>query len=489
MLKTLYAKLSFWLALLLIIIGLLYVFISYFALRQHLQQLDQQLNKNLAQTLVADRNLVKEGRLNEAALKKTFQLYMTINPSIEIYLLDLEGNILSYSADPKKIKRKAVSLAPIKSFLVMGKPYPLLGDDPRDHMRRKAFSVTPVPSKETPEGYLYVVLRGEQYTEAESVIRESFFLRISVWAVIASLAVGLLGGLIVFRLLTRRLHRLAGRMKDFENSGFTSLTAFSGTPGTRTDEIDQLGTTFEHMADRIRQQIDALTEKDAQRRQLVVQVSHDLRTPLASIMGYLETLQMKDTSLSELERAELITVALRQGRRLSRLVGELFELAGLDAREAAPVLEPCSVAELAHDVMQKYRVEAEKRSVALDIKVPVDLSFAAADAGMLERVFDNLLDNALVHTPEGGRIDIDLAQMGDTLEINISDSGHGIAPADLPHVFEPFFQGTKSSSNPDHAGLGLAIARRIMELHQGKISVSSIDGQGTRFILSLPLAG
>lgn len=488
MLKTLYAKLSFWLVMLLIAIGLLYGFISNLALRQHLQLLDQQLNQNLAQTLVADRNLVKEGQINEAALKKTFELYMAINPSIEIYLLDLEGNILSYSADPKKIKRKAVSLKPIETFLAMKEPYPLLGDDPRDHMRQKAFSVTPVPTSKNPEGYLYVVLRGEQYAEAERMVRDSFFLRISVWAVAISLVVGLFAGLIIFRLLTRRLNLLSQGMKDFERSGFTSAIAFPQRREHRADEIDQLGASFDQMAKRIRQQIDALTEQDTLRRQLVVQVSHDLRTPMASIMGYLETLQIKDADLSAKERADLVAVALRQGRHLSRLVAELFELAGLEARERTAELEPCSIADLAHDVTQKYRVQMEQKSVALEILVPDELPFALADASMMERVFDNLIDNALVHTPRGGEIYIVLATEGDHLKIKISDSGRGISSTDLPHVFEPFFQGKYGSSSPDHAGLGLAIAQRIMELQNGQIHVASIEGKGTTFTLLLPAA-
>ncbi len=488
MLKTLYAKLSLWLVLLLVAIGLLYGVISNLGLRQHLQQLDQQLNRDLAQTLVADRNLVKEGRLNETALKNTFQLYMTINPSIEIYLLDLDGNILSYSADPNKIKRKAVSLEPIETFLAMEKPYPLLGDDPRDHMRQKAFSVTPVPSSKNPEGYLYVVLRGENYAVAERSVRDGFFLRISVWSVAISLVFGLLAGLIIFRLLTRRLNHLSQGMKDFERSGFASKVAFSGNHGDQADEIDQLGESFDQMATQIRQQIDALTEKDELRRRLVAQVSHDLRTPLASIMGYLETLQIKDYSLTRGDRAELIDIALRQGRHLSRLVAELFELAGLDARERTTVLEPCSVADLAHDVIQKYRMQAEKKTVDLVINAPVDLPFALADTAMLERVFDNLMDNALVHTARGGSVTTSLFQTAKTVEIEISDSGRGIQENDLPHVFEPFFQGVHGASNPQHAGLGLAIAQRIMELQNGTISVASTEGQGTTFSLSLPLA-
>ncbi len=435
MLKTLYAKLSLWLVLLLTAIGLLYGFISNYALNQHLQQIDQQLNQNLAQALVADRNLVKEGAINEAALKKTFAAYMTINPSIEIYLLNLSGEIISYSADPKKIKRKKISLQPIRAFLAMEKPYPLLGDDPRDHVRQKAFSVTPVPSHEKPEGYLYVVLRGEQYAKAERLARNSFLRQSSLLALLISLGIGLLAGLMVFRLLTRRLQRLSSRIVDFERSGFTDKITFMDKGTGRTDEIDQLGASFDHMAVRISDQLDAMSEQDNLRRRLVAQVSHDLRTPLASIQGYLESLQLKEHSLTPEQRAELVDVALRQGKRLSRMVEALFELAGLDARERAPNLEPCSVSELAHDVVQKYSVRAQQQGVDLQIDAPAQLPLASVDIAMLERVFDNLIDNALVHTRAGGHIKVSLAPLGQTLQITISDSGKGIPANDLPHVF------------------------------------------------------
>ena len=149
-----------------------------------------------------------DGRLDESALKSMFHDYMLINPSIEIYLLDLEGRILSYSADPGKVKRKHVSLEPIQEFLTDSASFPLLGDDPRSHDRRKVFSVTPVPSADAPQGYLYVVLRGEMYDFVETYAEGSYFARLSAWAVAATLGFGLLAGLIVFLLLTRRLQRL-----------------------------------------------------------------------------------------------------------------------------------------------------------------------------------------------------------------------------------------------------------------------------------------
>jgi signal transduction histidine kinase len=487
-LNTLYAKLSLGLVILLIAIGLIYAFISNTITRNYLQEVNQQFNRNLARDLVADRNLVAEGRIDQQALSETFRQYMVINPSIEIYLIDLDGKILSYSADPGKVKRKRVSLVPIRSFLTMDKHYPLLGDDPRSHDGKKAFSVTPVPNQQQPEGYLYVVLRSEQVDRVERMIRESYFLRMSGWAVAASLGVGLVVGLVAFRLLTRRLQRLSAVMEEFEQSRFDSERTYGVDVGRSADEVDRLGITFDRMAHRIREQIERLREQDALRRELIAQVSHDLRTPLASMLGYLETLQIKGRELPKEQRADFLHTALKQGQRLSRMVEELFELASLDAREKAPVLEPFAPAELVQDVVQKYRLRAEQREIALELVTMPDLPFAQGDIGMTERVLDNLLDNAFVHTPDGGRIVVEVNVDERTLSVAVTDSGKGIAKDDLLAVFEPFFRADAIPADGSHAGLGLAIAKRIMALQHGAIRAENAPRNGATFTFVLPLA-
>ncbi|MBA1444441.1 MAG: sensor histidine kinase [Chromatiales bacterium] len=486
MLKTLYAKLATGLVLLLAAIGLLYALISTTATRHYVQEVTQQFNRDLARNLVADRNLVEEGRLNNSALQKTFQQYMVINPSIEIYLLDPEGRILSYSADPGKVKRKRVSLEPIENFLHGRGGFPLLGDDPRSHDRRKAFSVTPVPSAERPEGYLYVVLRGEEFDSVDDLVRESYFLRLSGWAMAASLVIGLLAGLAVFRLLTRRLHRLSNLMDRFRRDNFSHYQPYTEAPGGAADEVDRLGETFDRMALQIQAQIDQLKEKDHLRRHLVAQVSHDLRTPLSSIQGYLESLTLKADSLDPAARDEYIAIALRQSRRLSAQVEELFELASLDARETLPKCEHFPLAELLQDVVQKYRLRAEQQEILLSMDPPESSPFVFADIALTERGLENLIENAFRHTPADGSITLALGIEETKVSAVVSDSGSGISEEDLPHLFEPFFQSRKNAGSSGHAGLGLAIARRIAELQGGEITVKSRLGKGSHFALWLP---
>jgi len=487
MLRTLYARLALVLVLLLVSMGLIYSLLTVSATHHYLREVNQQLNRDLARNLVADRNLVAEGRLNEAKLKETFHDYMVINPSIEIYLLNRNGKILSYSADPGKVKRKHVSLEPIHAFL-RNDAYPVLGDDPRSYDRRKAFSVTPIPSATNPEGYLYVVLQGEEFDAVNNAIRESYFLRLSGWAVAGSLIFGLLAGLLIFHLLTRRLHRLAWLMDNFRLSNLSAYVPYGKAPQRSTDEIDRLGTTFDQMAERIINQLDELKAQDTLRRELVAQVSHDLRTPLASLHGYLETLQLKAATLSMEERREYLDIALRHSERLTRLVVDLFELAKLDATRTPPRCEPFGPAELVQDVVQKFQLRAQQRGIALNMASSGDLPLVSAEIGLIERVVENLIENALEHTPGDGQVVVSLRHAAGRVLVTVSDSGRGIATADLPRVFDRFYQAGNEHRGKGHAGLGLAIAKQILELHHQAIEVRSTPGKGAAFTFSLAVA-
>lgn len=482
--RTLFAKLAVALTLLLIGIGLLYALLSASMTHHYQQVFLQNLNRELAQNLIADRQLVKNGVLNQTALKETFHHYMVVNPSIEIYLLDLQGRLLSYSADPGKVKRNHVDVQPIREFLA-GHTFPLLGDDPRSHDRRKVFSVAPVPSAAAPQGYLYVVLRGEEYDRIEQLFQNSFLARLSGTAVAVSLSAGLVVGLLLFRLLTRRLQLLGKQMQRFEAGGFTQLSPYPEQDGSE-DEIAALGRHYNHMAERISTQLGDLKRQDEIRRELVANVSHDLRTPLAALQGYIETLKLKASELDPETHSHYLDIALQHSRRLTRLVEELFELAKLDAHETQLHRERFAPAELVQDVIQKFQLTAAERHTRLRMDCPEPLPFVEADIGLIERVLENFLSNSLRHTPSGGEISVAVQRRDPAVEIQVRDNGIGIPAEDLPHIFDRFYRGSNKERSDHHAGLGLAIAQRIVTLHGGDIQVSSQPGEGTVFSFTLP---
>jgi signal transduction histidine kinase len=223
---------------------------------------------------------------------------------------------------------------------------------------------------------------------------------------------------------------------------------------------------------------------------LVANVSHDLRTPLASLRGYLETLIIKGDSLSAEEQRTYLSIAAQQTERLARLVAELFELAKLEAKDVAVQAEAFPMAELIQDVVQKFELDAERRRLDIRAEVGADLPFVLADIGLAERVLQNLIDNALRHTPAGGRVTVTTEAREREVLITVADTGSGIPKDHLPHIFERLYRVDKSrDSRSGGAGLGLAIARQIVELHGGRIMVESEPGRGTAFSFSLPLAG
>jgi predicted ATPase/signal transduction histidine kinase len=226
------------------------------------------------------------------------------------------------------------------------------------------------------------------------------------------------------------------------------------------------------------------------RSELIANVSHDLRTPLAALRGYLEMLASKGGELPGPTQRSYVEIALRQSEHLATLVDELFELAKLDFKGVRLEREAFQPAELAVDVLQKFQLAADRQDVALRIEPGEAVPAVDADLGLVERVLDNLIGNALQHTPAGGSVTVSLRAEGKRLIACVADTGGGIPEDELPFIFDRFYRVDKSRarSGGGGAGLGLAIAKRIVELHGGELRVHSSAGQGCRFSFDLPAA-
>lgn len=287
----------------------------------------------------------------------------------------------------------------------------------------------------------------------------------------------------------RKLRVLSQAMQAFKDNNLQPADAQSKGDKRALDEIDNMTATFQEMAARIHSQMNHLQEMESTRREMVANVSHDLRNPLSSLSGFLETLQLKSDELTESQKQTYLKIAHENAQRLTRLVEELFELAKLDANETRPREEPISLAELAFDVSHKSYLRAIKKNIHFDVVVDETVPQVSADVGMIERVLDNLIDNSFKHTPDQGHIRLQVAPRRDGVEIAVSDTGYGIPSDELPHILKRFYHKASRSSGDElqpGLGLGLAIASRIVELHGSHLSVDSVLHQGTTFRFSLP---
>ena len=491
MLRTLHGRLSLVLLALFIPLGALYVWSTVATSRRYAQEVSQQVNIDLAARLVRTHDLMVgssgvdggvDSRVDAAQLGAVVETLAMTHPDVDLYVLDAGGRILRASLPLGRLERQTVSLAPVEAVMRERVAYPTLGDNPRDSERPKVFSVAAIPAEGPPAGYLYIVLADEVQDSVAAMVESSTILRLSVWVGLAGLGLAFLAGASVFTLLTRRLKRLASEMMAFEKRNFegAALPAPTTRPG---DEVTDLNRVFYGMAARIAEQVGSLKESDRLRRDLVANVSHDLRTPLTALQGYLETLQL--TTLSDEEKRRYLDIAAKHSTQLSALVGELFELAKLEANAAPPHRERFPLAELVQDVVQKFGLAAEQRGVGLTADVQVR-PVVEADVGFLERVLGNLLENALRHTPPGGAVSVSLVPATAGVTVAVQDTGSGIPAADLPHVFERYYRAGRSGDAAAGAGLGLTISQRMLELHGARLEVESEVGVGTTFRFSLP---
>lgn len=295
-------------------------------------------------------------------------------------------------------------------------------------------------------------------------------------------------GLMVFFLLTYRLRGLADAVDAFVATSFVGpVKILASNP--HGDEIDRLGYAFEQMEKRMVEQLQSLQRMDQQRRELLANVSHDLRTPLASMQGYIETLLIKEDTLSPTERRNYLEIAAKHSERLGKLVGNLFDLTKFDANEIKPRLETFSLRELAQDVAQKFRLAAERKNILLEVNAGEDALGVQADIGLIERVLENLIENAIRHCEEKAVIRLMLKPQGQRVNVTVRDTGSGIPQAELQNVFERYYRVQRTEQeNSASTGLGLAITKRIVELHGGTIRVESRLDQGTAFVFDLPAA-
>ena len=483
--KTLFARVSFaFLAIILLAGGGVYA-VDRYSTERYYEELTQRLNSSSAMYVTGERVLIENGVVNKEALALLAQQAMVVNPTVEIYLLDQAGNIIDHAMPEDSLQTFRVNPEPLQRLIAGAVKLPFRSTDPRNLQRDKIFSAAEVIHEGQVQGYLYAILGGQKYDELASNIRTSYVQKVSLGAMLAILLATLLIGLLVFSLLTRRLTRLTRNVQKFAHSGFDPLASFHADDAN--DEIGQLGQAFRSMADKIGEQFADLKETDRLRRELIGNVSHDLRTPLASMMGYVDTLLLKYTELNDQQRLQYIETTRNHTQRLGQLIGDLFELSKLDAECVEPKLEVFSLAELLHDVSQEFELDAQAAGIDLSF-MPLDTQATVrADIGLVQRVLENLLHNALKHTPRGGKISIELEPAAGAVKVAVADTGCGIAEEDLDRIFDRFFRsGRPVSSQDSSTGLGLAIVKRILDLHGSRITVSSVPNQGTRFEFELP---
>ncbi len=481
-----------------IAITLIAIFIAFFSLfifwlsdlhEMTKSEAEQKLHLQLAEHLVGDSPLLKTGAYDYEALSNLFHTLMVLGPNFEFYYLDNEGKVLTYSAPPNKVKRKYVDLGPIKRLINEPSHLPVFGDDPRNPTKNKIFSAAPVKNNGTLQGYVYVIIGGEIHDSIWATLNQNQKMKEVVAIGVTSVAFFLIMLLLLFKWFTAPVKKLTCEMDRLRDNGFNKgPQAWEEHDWDRNsrNEVERMGVIFHDMLGQIHSQFETLKNLDDHRRTLLADLSHDLRTPLANLQGYIETLSINSDKLSEEDKKKFIDISLRNARNLKRLIDQIFELAYLESGQVKLHLETFPLGELLHDVVAKFDLKARDKNINLQV-VPERFDYLVyADIEKLERVLTNLIENAIRHTPEYGEVLLKADVTDNKIRVSVVDTGVGISKNEVAFIFDARYQA--SNSKPDrnlHAGLGLAISKKLIKLQDSDIMVESKLGEGTRFAFDL----
>jgi signal transduction histidine kinase len=323
-------------------------------------------------------------------------------------------------------------------------------------------------------GKLYVKLTpaAEPYFAAPQRLFETTA-RSLLWGVALAIIISLVLTFFLSGRISSPVATLASAARQLGRGDLSLRIQFRGK-----GEVKELAQAFNSMAD-------DLEHAEQLRRNLIADVAHELRTPLSNIQGYLEAIRdrvmkpNRPTILSLNEEAAL----------LSRLVDELQELSLVEAGELKLVYQTEDIAKLIEQTVVSWQPRVAAKEISLSLDLPDNLPQVSIDWQRISQVLHNLLENAVTHTPKRGAINVAATTQDDKIEVRVSDTGEGIPSEDLPNIFERFYRVDKSRARATGgSGLGLTIAKRLVEAHGGKIAVESELGKGSSFSFTIPIA-
>jgi signal transduction histidine kinase len=455
-------------------------------------------------------------------------------PDTQLYLLDSAGTVKASTGEVQLPPGFKVALGPVMEA-IGNEPMPyVMGDDPERMDATAVIAARPlrravIRNDSNVAGYLYLVSHKRGLPQGRLAALQSTFAQPALVLILAVVALTTLLAAWVTAAVTRPLARLTRAVAAVSRDG---LQDFAGTPGTAAaeafeltdtsanpsgqaasqDEFGQLTNGIRTMLGTLRTQWSTLRRLDHFRREGVSNLSHDLRSPLTATTACLETLENRWAGdAARAADRQLVEVALRNTQNAARLVQSLGDLAQLDEPEFKLRAEVMDVSELLDDVALRFTERAARLGVRIAAGAEGDAGalqlagrqgaasdgasapLAAVDVELFERAIANLVDNALKFCPPGATIALKATQtatpQGSEVQVTVSDTGPGIPGADIPHLFDRFYQSRQSvapATGEGGKGLGLAIVKRIVELHGGRVEVTSVPGKGTQVTLALP---
>ncbi|EKY4196173.1 sensor histidine kinase [Vibrio harveyi] len=409
----------------------------------------QSLHKELASHMRDDNPLMIGTDYNPKALKSIFHTLMLIGPDFEIYFLDSQGNITTHAAPEGAEIMGKVDLNPIKRFL-NDEPFPILGEDPRNRGEHKVFSVAAIEELGSTVGYLYVVIGSTRHDAIANAQVDTPYIALAGLVLVSILGFALGAYVLVKRSLLNPIERVTNQLQQQAEHDFRLQPDFT----RQVPELVPIANSYQMMAKHIQQQFLQLEYQSSHRRQSLLQLSHDLKTPLSSVLGYLETWRLQHP-----ESDPLIDVAFRNCEKLSTQLHSLLDVARKEAPMPNYEYRPVDLGALMAECAETMQSQFARKEVLLKIDVDNEIQ-TVGDKGLLERLVLNLLENALRHSPMRSEVHC---------HAHLSDDKSRIHFAFINHIEEEAQGGS--------LGIGTKIVQSILMLHHSYLETCSTPSQ------------
>lgn len=455
------------------LLGCGFIAIAYFFITRYHEAGTQLLNKSVAEHVAKFASPFTAAGVDAKKADSVFYNAMVLNPGAEVYFLDTTGRIIAYHQDEVKLLKDVIPTAPLKKYIESKGTKYIKGTDPRDPSNPKIFSAAAVLQQNKDGGYIYVILNSKRSESIVDTLFENHVFNLAAISFLAVIFLSLAFSLLYIKKLGRNYTQMIAVLQKFEQGDYSARFNFN-----RHNELAPITQTFNQMADLLSSSIDKLTMSESERKNFIAGVSHDLRTPLAIARGYTETLLLKkeDNSMREADRSYYTGLVYAKLLQIENMVKQLFELSKMEAAEFKTNKEPFVISEILQEAIDAFQLIAKDRKIMLRSAISPSHIWVNADVSMMERVFQNLLENAHKITPEGGTIDVSLSVQDENLTFSIKNTGAPLSRELLHWVNHSTNGATLLSGRPAAAGLGIIIVQKILFLHQSFLTCSSENG-------------
>ncbi|CAN5862557.1 ATP-binding protein [soil metagenome] len=461
-------------------LGILFIAITYLATTYYHEASTELLNKNVAAHIATFTSPFTLTGISKEKADTVFQNAMVLSPGSEVYFLDTTGKVIYFHASEKEIRQWQVDLKAIAKYIEHKGEKFIKGSDPKDASGKKIFSAAVVKNAGRKLGYIYVILDSKQSENIMKLLFGSHIIKLALQALIIIILLTLLFSLLYLQRISRNFQAMIEVLEKFEAGDYTARFETE-----QKNELQPVTHAFNKMATLLSLSIEKLTISEQERKNFIANISHDLRTPLSIARGYVETLMLK-TEINKEDYDHYTQLIHNKLLQIENLAKQLFELSKMESVEFKLTKEPFVFTEIVRESVNTFQMLAAEKNIILHCSECQEHIWVNADIALIERVVQNLVDNALKNTNTNGIIDITISVDDTKVIFKIENEGNELSNDLLRWINDFNEKNTVTGERPKKAGLGLMIVQKILQLHHSSLKAHTSTGKNI-FSFAIPL--